>query len=215
MQPFKTHRGIVAPLDRANVDTDAIIPKQFLKSIKRTGFGESLFFDWRYLPNGAPDGKIVLNAPELKEASILIARNNFGCGSSREHAVWAVAQYGFKIVIAPWVMRDGARVQGFADIFRNNCVKNGVLTIELAEDEVETIFQMAARFKGMEATVNLDEQRVTLNIEEEISFHFEIDPGVKEHLLRGLDEIGLTLEHGAAIQAFESKHDVQMPAHQG
>lgn len=212
MQPFKTHRGIVAPLDRANVDTDAIIPKQFLKSIKRTGFGESLFFDWRYLPDGKPDPAFALNASHLKGASILVARNNFGCGSSREHAVWAVAQYGFKVVIAPWVMRNGARVQGFADIFKNNCVKNGLLTVELAEAEVEEIFQMANRFKGMEATVNLDEQRITLNVEEEISFHFEIDPGVKEHLLRGLDEIGLTLEHEAAIKAFESKHDTQMPA---
>jgi 3-isopropylmalate/(R)-2-methylmalate dehydratase small subunit len=213
MQAFKTHRGIVAPLDRANVDTDAIIPKQFLKSIKRTGFGESLFFDWRYLPDGRPDGTFALNAPHLKNASILVARNNFGCGSSREHAVWAVAQYGFKVVIAPWVMRDdGARVQGFADIFKNNCVKNGLLTVELAAAEVEEIFRMAARFKGMEATVNLEEQRVTLNIEEELSFHFEIDPGVKEHLLRGLDEIGLTLEHQADIKVFEAKHDVQMPA---
>ena len=212
MQAFKTHRGIVAPLDRANVDTDAIIPKQFLKSIKRTGFGESLFFDWRYLPDGNPDGTFALNAPYLKGASILVARNNFGCGSSREHAVWAVAQYGFKVVIAPWVMRDGTRVQGFADIFKNNCVKNGLLTVELAEAEVEEIFKMASRFKGMEATINLDEQRVTLNIEEEISFHFEIDPGVKEHLLRGLDEIGLTLEHEPAIKAFESKHEVQMSA---
>lgn len=212
MQPFKTHRGIVAPLDRANVDTDAIIPKQFLKSIKRTGFGESLFFDWRYLPNGKPDSAFALNAPHLKSASILVARNNFGCGSSREHAVWAIVQYGFKVVIAPWVMRNGTRVQGFADIFKNNCVKNGLLTVELAEAEVEEIFQMASRFKGMEATVNLDEQRVTLDIEEEVSFHFEIDAGVKEHLLRGLDEIGLTLEHEPAIKAFESKHDTQMPA---
>jgi 3-isopropylmalate/(R)-2-methylmalate dehydratase small subunit len=213
MQAFKTHRGIVAPLDRANVDTDAIIPKQFLKSIKRTGFGESLFFDWRYLPDGRPNGTFALKAPHLKGASILVARNNFGCGSSREHAVWAVAQYGFKVVIAPWVMRDdGTRVQGFADIFKNNCVKNGLLTVELPEAEVEKIFQMASRFKGMEATVNLEEQLVTLNIEKEISFHFEIDPGVKEHLLRGLDEIGLTLEHQADIKVFEAKHDVQMPA---
>ncbi len=212
MEAFKTHRGIVAPLDRANIDTDAIIPKQFLKSIKRTGFGESLFFDWRYLPDGAPDPAFALNAPHLKGASILVARNNFGCGSSREHAVWAVAQYGFKVVIAPWVMREGTRVQGFADIFKNNCVKNGVLTVELAEAEVEEIFRMAARFEGMEATVNLEEQRVTLNIAEEVSFRFEIDPGVKEHLLRGLDEIGLTLEHDAAIQSFESKHDNQMSA---
>ncbi len=212
MEAFKTHRGIVATLDRANIDTDAIIPKQFLKSIKRTGFGEALFFDWRYLPDGKPHHKFELNAPHLKGASILVARNNFGCGSSREHAVWAVVQYGFKAVIAPWVNREGARVNGFADIFRNNSVKNGLLTIELAEAEVEEIFQLAARFPGMEATINLEEQRVTLHIEEEVSFHFDIDPGVKEHLVRGLDEIGLTLQHEKDITAFESKHDVQMAA---
>ncbi len=210
MQPFKSHRGIVATLDRANVDTDQIIPKQFLKSIRRTGFGESLFFDWRYLPDGKPDPKFELNAPHLKGASILVARNNFGCGSSREHAVWAVVQYGFKVVIAPGVQRGEARVPAFADIFHGNAIKNGLLLVELAEAEVEDIFQMAARFKGMEATVDLDEQRVTLHIEEEVSFAFHIDPGVKEHLARGLDEIGLTLEHEAAIRAFESKHDVQM-----
>jgi 3-isopropylmalate/(R)-2-methylmalate dehydratase small subunit len=211
MQPFKSHRGIVATLDRANIDTDAIIPKQFLKSIKRTGFGEALFFDWRYLPDGKPNPQFELNAPHWKGASILVTRNNFGCGSSREHAVWAVVQYGFKVVIAPWVMREGARIQGFADIFRNNCVKNGLLTVELEESEVEEIFRKVARWKGMEATVDLNEQRVVLNIEEAISFHFDIDPGVKEHLLRGLDEIGLTLESEPAIKAFESKHNVQMP----
>ena len=210
MEPFKTHRGIVATLDRANVDTDQIIPKQFLKSIKRTGFGESLFFDWRYLPDGKPDPKFELNALHLKGASILVARNNFGCGSSREHAVWAVAQYGFRVVIAPAQERGGVRVPAFADIFRNNCVKNGVLTVELGDAEVEHIFQAASRFKGLEATVDLDEQRVVLHMPEEEAFHFEIDRGVKEHLSRGLDEIGLTLEHSAAIDAFEAKHDVQM-----
>jgi 3-isopropylmalate/(R)-2-methylmalate dehydratase small subunit len=212
MQPFKSHRGIVATLDRANIDTDAIIPKQFLKSIKRIGFGEALFFDWRYLPDGKPNYKFELNAPRMKGASILVTRNNFGCGSSREHAVWAIVQYGFKVVIAPWLMRDGTRIQGFADIFKSNSVKNGLLTVELAESEVEEIFQKAARFKGMEATVDLDEQRVVLNIEEEVLFHFDIEPGMKEHLLRGLDEIGLTIEREPAIKAFESKHDVQMPA---
>ena len=159
MEAFKTHRGIVATLDRANVDTDQVIPKQFLKSIKRTGFGEALFFDWRYLSDGSPDPKFELNAPHLKGASILVARNNFGCGSSREHAVWAVVQYGFKVVIAPYAQRGGAKVPGFADIFRNNAVKNGLLTVELAEAEVEEIFQMAGRFKGLQATIDLDEQR--------------------------------------------------------
>ncbi len=213
MQPFKTHRGIVATLDRANVDTDQIIPKQFLKSIQRTGFGVSLFFDWRYLPDGTPDPKFELNKPHLKGASILVTRNNFGCGSSREHAVWAVAQYGFRAVIAPWVMRGGERVNGFADIFRNNCVKNGVLTVELAEAEVDAIFKAVERFPGLEATVDLDEQRVVLHLSEaEEAFHFDVDPGVKEYLRRGLDEIGLTLQHAADIAAFEKKHDVQMPA---
>ncbi len=200
MKPFKSHRGKIATLDRANVDTDQIIPKQFLKSIQRTGFGESLFFDWRYLPDGKPDPVFELNAPEFKNASVLVARKNFGSGSSREHAVWAIQQYGFQAVIAP----------RFADIFRNNSMKNGLLTVELKEEEVEEIFQMTARYSGLEATVDLDEQRVTLHLPEEISFHFEIDPGVKEHLIHGLDAIGLTLKHEAAITAFEKKHDRQL-----
>jgi len=182
------------------VDTDQIIPKQFLKSIRRTGFGESLFFDWRYLPDGKPDPAFELNAPRFKGASILVARNNFGCGSSREHAVWAIQQYGFKAVIAP----------SFADIFRNNSGKNGLLTVELKEAEVEEIFRMAGRYSGLEATVNLDEQRVTLHLPEEIAFHFEMDAAVKEHLIHGLDAIGLTLKHEAAIAAFEAKHDPQL-----
>ncbi|HPG00487.1 MAG TPA: 3-isopropylmalate dehydratase small subunit [Kiritimatiellia bacterium] len=212
MEAFKTHRGLLATLDNANVDTDQIIPKQFLKSIKRTGFGESLFFDWRYLVDGKPDPAFRLNAPRFKGASILVVRNNFGCGSSREHAVWAVMQYGFKAVIAPWVDRDGTRVPGFADIFRNNSRQNGLLTIELSEAEVEAIFQAVDRFPGLEATIDLDEQRVVLHLSEaEEAFHFDIDPGVKEHLVRGLDEIGLTLQHEAKVAAFERTHDIQMP----
>ncbi len=210
MEPFKSHRGIVATLDRANVDTDQIIPKQFLKSIKRTGFGESLFFDWRYGDDGKPNPDFELNHPQFAGASILVTRNNFGCGSSREHAVWAVAQYGFRAVIAPWQDRNGTRVPGFADIFRNNCVKNGLLTIELAEPEVEEIFQMVDRFKGLQATVDLDEQRVVLHLDEEIAFHFDIDPVVKDHLIRGLDDIALTLEHESDITAFEQRHDTQL-----
>lgn len=211
MQPFKTHRGLAVTLDNSNVDTDQIIPKQFLKSIKRTGFGESLFFDWRYLVDGSPDPAFRLNEPRFKGASILVVRNNFGCGSSREHAVWAVMQYGFKAVIAPWVDRDGTRVPGFADIFRNNSRQNGLLTIELSEAEVEAIFQAVDRFPGLEITVDLDEQRVVLHLSEaEEAFHFDIDPGVKEHLVRGLDEIGLTLQHESEIKAFERAHDVQM-----
>ena len=210
MEPFSTHKGLVATLDRANVDTDAIIPKQFLKSIKRTGFGPSLFFDWRYLPDGKDDPSFELNRPEFKGAMFLVARNNFGCGSSREHAVWAIAQYGFKVVIAPRKEISGASVPAFADIFRNNCVKNGVLTIELSEAEVDTIFNLVARNKGLQATVDLDEQRIVLHCGEEVAFHFEIDPTVKKHLRHGLDDIALTLEHAGAISEFEKKHDVQM-----
>ncbi len=200
MTPFKSHQGIIATLDKANVDTDQIIAKQFLKSIKRTGFGESLFYDWRYLPDGRMNPDFELNKPEFKGATVLVARNNFGCGSSREHAVWAVVQYGFKVVIAPT----------FADIFRNNSTKNGLLTIELKEPEVEEIFQMTARNKELQATINLEEQRVTLHTAEEISFHFEIEPGVKDHLTRGLDSIGLTLKQEAAIAAFETRHNPQL-----
>lgn len=200
MTPFRSHRGVIATLDRANVDTDQIVPKQFLKSIQRTGFGESLFFDWRTLPDGKSNPQFELNAPRFKGAAILVTRNNFGCGSSREHAVWAIQQYGFKAVIAP----------SFADIFRNNSGKNGLLTVELKESEVEEIFRMAGRYSGLEATVNLDEQRVTLHLAEEISFHFEMDAAVKEHLIHGLDAIGLTLKHAEVISAFEAKHDPQL-----
>ena len=199
MNPFRSHRGLIATLDRANVDTDQIIPKQFLKSIARTGFGESLFYDWRYLPDNRPNPDFELNASKFKGATILVTRKNFGCGSSREHAVWAIQQYGFKTVIAP----------SFADIFRNNGMKNGLLTVELEEAEVEEIVRMVQRYAGLEATVNLEEQRVTLHLPEEISFHFEIDPAVKEHLIRGLDAIGLTLQQEKRISTFESHHDPQ------
>ncbi len=199
MTPFRSHRGLIATLDRANVDTDQIIPKQFLKSILRTGFGESLFHDWRYLADGRPNPEFELNQPRFKGAGILVARNNFGCGSSREHAVWAIQQYGFKAVIAPT----------FADIFRNNGIKNGLLTVELKEPEIEEIFQMVGRYQGLEATVNLEEQRITLHLPEEISFHFEIDGGIKEHLTRGLDEIGRSLQREKEISAFEARHNFQ------
>lgn len=206
MKPFQTFRGLLALLDRANVDTDQIIPKQFLKSIARTGFGENLFFDWRYLPNGKVNPDFALNQPRFKEASILVMKNNFGCGSSREHAVWAIQQYGFRAVIAPWEERGGVRVPAFADIFKNNCMKNSLLPIELSSPEVAEIFLMVDRYPGLEATVNLEEQRVTLHLAEEISFHFEIDKPIKEHLIRGLDDIGLTLQHESEIRAFESRH---------
>jgi 3-isopropylmalate/(R)-2-methylmalate dehydratase small subunit len=211
MEPFKTHRGKLATLDRANVDTDQIIPKQFLKSIARTGFGPHLFHDWRYRPDGSPNPEFPLNAPRVAGASILVARNNFGCGSSREHAVWAIQQDGFRAVVAPWQDRGGTRVSGFADIFRTNAGKNALLTVELAEPEVEEIFRMVDRYPGLEATIDLDRQRVTLHLPEELAFHFDIDPAVKERLIHGLDEIGLTLKQEDAISAFESRHDPQWP----
>ncbi len=211
MEAFTTHRGIIATLDRANVDTDAIIPKQFLKSIKRTGFGKNLFYQWRYLDDGETvNPEFELNAPRFAGASILVTRNNFGCGSSREHAVWAVVQYGLKVVIAPWREKGKNRIPGFADIFRNNGTKNGLLTVQLSEAEVDEIFEMVARYEGLEATVDLEEERVVLHLPEELAFHFEIDPGIKGHLQRGLDEICLTLEYDADIASFESKHDNQL-----
>jgi 3-isopropylmalate/(R)-2-methylmalate dehydratase small subunit len=195
VKPFKSHRGLLAPLDRANVDTDAIIPKQFLKSIARTGFGPQLFYDWRYLPDGKPDPAFVLNKPRYKGASILVARNNFGCGSSREHAVWAIQQDA---------------IPGFADIFRNNSFKNALLTIELSEPEVDKIFEMVERYPALEATADVDEQRFVLHLPEEIAFHFELDPAIKERLIHGLDDIGLTLKVASSIDAYESKNHAQM-----
>jgi 3-isopropylmalate/(R)-2-methylmalate dehydratase small subunit len=209
MEPFKCHRGIVATLDRANVDTDQIIPKQFLKSIKRTGFGENLFQDWRYLPDGKLNAEFSLNQKKFKAASILVARNNFGCGSSREHAVWAIYQYGFRAVIAPRKDQNGSSVPAFADIFLSNCAKNSLLAIELTEAEVGEIFERVNGASGVEATVDLKEQQVILHSDEEKSFSFDIDPSVKERLLRGLDDIGLTLKEEKKIRQFEKRHDVQ------
>ena len=209
MQPFRSHRGLIAILDRANVDTDQIIPKQFLKSIARTGFGTQLFHDWRSLPDGTPNPDFPLNAPRFKNASILVVRNNFGCGSSREHAVWAIQQAGFCAVIAPWQQHGQMRVSAFADIFRTNSAKNALLTVELSEPEVEEMFQMVDRYPRLEATVDLERQRVILHLAEEIAFHFDIDPATKERLMHGLDDIGLTLKHEAEIRAFESRHDPQ------
>ncbi len=207
MTPFKTHTGIVATLNRANVDTDAIIPKQFLKSIKRTGYGPSAFFDWRYLADGAPDPDFELNQSRFAGRSILVTRNNFGCGSSREHAVWALAQDGYRVVMAPWITRDGKRLPGFADIFRSNTTKNGVLAIELPESAVNRIFDLVAAHPGLEATVDLPGQEVTLHSPEPVVLAFEIDPGAKDQLLKGLDEIDLTLNHAEAITRFEAGHE--------
>lgn len=208
MESFTTHQGLVATLDRSNIDTDQIIPKQYLKSIRRTGFEEGLFHDWRRLPDGTPDPAFELNQERFRGASILVVRNNFGCGSSREHAVWAITQFGFRVVVAPWVERGGQRIPGFADIFANNAVKNGLLTVQLAEHEVQAIFDMVDRFAGLQATVDLEEQRITLHMDEEESFHFNLLPEVKEHLLKGLDDIALTLEHEADISRYEAQRQV-------
>ncbi len=209
-EPVKNFKGILATLDRANVDTDQIIPKQFLKSIKRTGFGESLFFDWRYDEAGKDNPEFELNAERFKGASILITRNNFGCGSSREHAVWAVDQYGFRAIVAPSQGEGENKIQAFADIFKNNCAKNSIITIELTEAEVEEIFQMVGRYEGLEATVDLEEQRLILHLPEEMAFHFDIDPAVKKNIIHGLDDIGLTLQKETDIEAFELKHNTQI-----
>lgn len=206
IKSFKSHTGLLAVLDRSNIDTDQIIPKQFLKSIRKTGYGENLFFDWRFLPDGALNPQFELNLPRYRGASILVTGNNFGCGSSREHAVWALVQYGFCAVIAP---RSG-NMPAYADIFRNNSVKNGLLTLELKDEEVAEIIQMAARYEGLKGEVNLEEQRVTLHLPEEISFHFDIDPVVKDHLVSGLDEISMTEKYLPDIESFEKKHDMQI-----
>lgn len=206
MDTFTTHQGLLVTVNRANIDTDQIIPKQYLKSIRRTGFEEGLFSDWRRLPDGRLDPAFTLNQERFQGASILVVRNNFGCGSSREHAVWAITQFGIRVVIAPWVQRGTGRIPGFADIFAGNSVKNGLLTVQLAEAEVETIFEMVERFPGLNATVNLEEQRVVLAMDEEESFHFDIEPAVKSHLIKGLDDIAITLERETQIRAYEDAH---------
>ena len=192
MIPFRIHTGLVAPLDRTNVDTDQIIPKQFLKRIERTGFGEFLFYDWRRLPNGQVDSSFSLNQPQYDGASILIGGRNFGCGSSREHAPWALGDYGFRAIIAP----------SFADIFANNCLKNGLLPVVLNEQEVATIFQRARELKGYQLTVDLERRLVTDS--DNFSASFSIDDFQRECLLEGLDDVALTLRHEAAITAYEN-----------
>lgn len=208
MEAFETFKGVVCAVDRANIDTDALIPKEYLKSIKRTGFGDALFSDWRYNADGSDNPDFILNHPKTKGASILIGRNNFGCGSSREHAVWAVAQYGFKVVIAP----KEHDIPAFADIFRNNCTKNGVLTVQLSNEEVEKIFMISAGGEALMASIDLEAQTVTMHPEEgDVVFSFEIEPAVKEKLLQGLDDIDETLLHEEAISAFELVHNNQLP----
>lgn len=194
MLAFTTHTGTIAILDRDNVDTDQIIPKQFLKSIKRTGFGPSLFFDWRYNADGSPNPDFDLNKPRFAGASILVAGENFGCGSSREHAVWAIRQYGFRVVIAP----------SFGDIFKNNSMKNGLLTIELPAAEVKEIIScMKTISDRMEAAVDLVNQVITFACSPPRVFPFSIDDGTKNFLLKGLDEIGQTLQYETLIYNFE------------
>src|SRR5437763_9103906 len=192
MQPFRKHTGRVAPLYRANVDTDQIIPKQFLKRIERTGFGEFLFNDWRRSADGTPDPDFVLNHPQYTGASILVAGKNFGCGSSREHAVWALADYGFRAVIA----------SSFADIFANNCAKNGVLTVALTEDEAAEIARKASEVPGDQLTINLE--NCTVRDDQGLSTKFSMDDFTRHCLLEGLDDIGLTLKHEFDISKYEA-----------
>ena len=207
MDKFETFTGTVCPLDSSNVDTDAIIPKQFLKSIKRTGFGPNLFDEWRYLDHGEPgmdnskrplNPDFVLNDPRYRGASILLARENFGCGSSREHAPWALADYGFRVIIAP----------SFADIFFNNCFKNGLLPVPLDNATVDRLFAMADGEKALEISVDLEAQKLIVNGEE---IAFDVDAFRKHCLLEGLDDIGLTLQHVDEIRAYEEKRKQTAP----
>jgi 3-isopropylmalate/(R)-2-methylmalate dehydratase small subunit len=195
MEPFKTITSLVAPLDRTNVDTDQIIPKQFLKRIERTGYGDFLFFDWRQTASGEQDPTFVVNDPRYKGAQILVAGKNFGCGSSREHAAWALSDFGFRCVIAPT----------FADIFFSNAGKNGIVLVRLTEDQVNTLLQNAQRILNYQLTVSLEQQKVSDARGFEATF--EIDPFRKFCLIEGLDDIGLTLRHAAALDAYETQHD--------
>jgi len=194
MDKFTVLNGLVAPLDRANVDTDQIIPKEHLKSIKRTGFGDALFAAWRH------DPEFVLNRPQYKGASILLARKNFGCGSSREHAPWALKDYGFRCVIAPC----------YADIFCNNCFKNGLLPVVLREDQVDRLFHDCAAFPGFKLLINLENQSVE-TVDGSQSMQFDVDPFRKYCMVNGLDEIGLTLRQADKIRAFEDRRKTQFP----
>ncbi len=201
MDSFTKHRGTVAALDRANVDTDQIIPKQFLKRIERTGFGQFLFFDWRFLPDGSPDPAFELNRPEACGASILLARKNFGCGSSREHAPWALADYGFRAVVAPT----------FADIFFNNCFQNGMVPVRLSEEDVAELFRRAeaASAEGKPYALEVDLEQCTIRDDAGFERPFQVDPFRRHCLLEGLDDIGLTLAHADAITSWEKAHGLE------
>ena len=191
MQPYTKHTGIVAPLDRINVDTDQMVPKQFCKSVSREGYGRILFYDWRYREDGQPNAEFVLNQPRYRSASVLLTRANFGCGSSREHAPWAVLDYGFRAMVAP----------SYADIFYNNCFKNGILPVTLSDSQVDELFGRVERNDGYELTIDLEELAVTDG--SGLRFGFDVDEFRRKCLLQGLDEIGLALEHEAEIAAYE------------
>ncbi|MFC5467703.1 3-isopropylmalate dehydratase small subunit [Cohnella suwonensis] len=193
MQAFTTLNGLVAPVDRVNVDTDAIIPKQFLKRIERSGFGQFLFFEWRWDEQGNVIPEFNLNKPRYQGASVLISRANFGCGSSREHAPWAIMDYGFRCIIAP----------SFADIFYNNCFKNGILPIKLSEEQVDDLFKRTEAQEGYKLNVDLENKVITS--EDGLNIPFELDEHRRQFLLQGLDDIGLTLKHEASISAYEAK----------
>ena len=203
MQPFTTHTGLVQPIDRVNVDTDQMVPKQFLKALTRQGFGRILFYDWRYLqPGDRPNPEFVLNYPRYKGASILLARTNFGCGSSREHAPWAIGDYGFRVIIAP----------SYADIFYNNCFKNGILPAILKEDEVDELFKRTEKEEGYSLFVDLPEQ--TISDKHGLKYSFEIAPSRKEVLLNGLDDIGTSLLHVDTIDAYEKANKKIAPMYE-
>lgn len=195
MQAFTSLKGLVAPVDRVNVDTDAIIPKQFLKRIERTGFGQFLFYEWRFDEEGGNIDSFSLNQPRYQGSTILISRANFGCGSSREHAPWAILDYGFRVVIAP----------SFADIFYNNCFKNGILPIKLSEEQVEELFQRTEANEGYQLSVDLENKTIT--DDQGLHIDFDLDEHRRQFLLQGLDDIGLTLQHESAIDAYEKKHN--------
>ena len=194
MKPFITHSGLVMPMDKVNVDTDQMVPKQFLKALTRQGFGRILFYDWRYLSGEKPNPEFVLNFPRYKGASVLLARANFGCGSSREHAPWGVADYGFRAIIAP----------SYADIFYNNCFKNGILPAILKEEEVDELFKSTEKEEGYSLSIDLPSQTIRDN--HGLSYKFEIAASRKEVLLKGLDDIGTTMLHAGAIDAYEKAH---------
>ena len=198
MKPFRSEHGTLVPLDRADVDTDQIIPKQFLKRIERTGYGEFLFNDWRYDPTGAARDEFVLNRPEYAGGHVLVAGRNFACGSSREHAVWALQDYGFRAVIA----------ESFADIFHNNALKSGLLPVTLAPHEVRALLDVAVESPGVQAVVDLEDQTVSAG---DLRFHFDIGSFDRHCLLEGLDDIGLTLRHESAIDAYEQQRPSWMP----